>query len=126
MTFNFSDLLAKALLDWPDEIDLSPLMRSGNDPMRYSIQGLGQMSDSITERYIGTSEEVMLRNLHEAIYEVLHGAAAYTTRIRMSELRSEAIRSKFEKRLQNAMQIPELDYNPEDIQLIQKYFERNQ
>ncbi|WP_157221517.1 hypothetical protein [Herbaspirillum sp. YR522] len=124
MTLKFNDLLVKAFLDWPQEIDLNPLVKGGDE--RYSIKGLGQMSDAISKGYIGTSEEVMLRNLHDAIYEVLHGVAAYTTRIKISELRPEAIRIRFERRLQNALKMPELGYLSEDIKLVKRYFSTNE
>ena len=124
MSLNFNDLLSKAFFDWPDEVDLNPLLMGGNG--RYSIKGLGQMSDAISERYICTSEEIMLRNLHDAIYEVLHGVAAYTTRVKMSELRAEAIRIRFERRLRNAMEMSELGYSPEDIERARQYFSENQ
>lgn len=68
----------------------------------------------------------MLRNLHDAIYEVLHGVAAYTTRIKISELRPEAIRIRFERRLQNGLEMPEIGYSPEDIELVKKYFYENE
>ena len=72
-----------------------------------------------------TPEEVIMRNLHDAIYEVLHGVAAYTTRVKMSELRPEAIRIRFERRLQKGMEMPEIGYSSEDIELVKKYFSEN-
>ena len=67
-----------------------------------------------------------MRNLHDAIYEVLHGVAAYTTRIKMSELRPEAIRIRFERHLQKGIEMPEIGYSPEDIELVKKYFSTNE
>lgn len=124
MLLNFRDLLAKAYLDLPEEVDLSSLVqRSGN---RYSVKGLYDLSDDAASQYIGTPEEVILRNLHDAIYAVLHDAAAYITRVRISELRPEAIRLRFERHLHNGIKIPELNYRPEDIELVKKYFHVNE
>lgn len=125
MTLNFNDLLNRAFLDWPSKINLSDLVKSGSESTRYSIKGLYEISEDVAARYIGTPEEVILRNLHDAIYEVLHGVSAYVTRIEMSELRREAIRSRFEARLHDGIKIPELNCSPEDIQLIKDYFSEN-
>lgn len=125
MDLNFSILLTRALLDWPKEIDLAALTRSSPDTTRYSIEGLYGMAEKVDERYYDTPEEIILRNMHGAIYEVLHAAGAYVTHVRISDLRSEAIRTSFERHLRECMSRPALEYTAEDIELGGKYFSVN-
>lgn len=49
----FESLYRQALMDWPEEIDLRTLQYSSSDLSRYTIKGLGTLSDEIEERYIG-------------------------------------------------------------------------
>jgi hypothetical protein len=125
MTLKFSDLLAKALLEWPTEIRLEPLRTYGSDSTRYTVDGLAEISDAIEAQHIGVADEIIMRNLHCVIYEVIHGAAAYTTRVKTCELRSTAIQSRLERNIKRCMDIPDLGYSLEDIELGKRYFAEN-
>jgi hypothetical protein len=125
MPLNFDSLLAKACLDYPEEIDLNFLLQPGENANRYTIKGLGLVCDDIADRYIGTPDEIIFRNLHSAIYSVLHGVGAFVTGVKLSTLRPEAIRIRFEKHLRHAMNMPDLGYSLADIELAKKYFDIN-
>jgi hypothetical protein len=125
MSLRFNDLLVRALLEWPTEIDLRILSRSDPASKRYLIDGLYDISDALEARYIGSAEEMIMRNLHWVIYEVLHEVAANVTRVKTSDLRSDAIRSGFEKNLMDCMKMSELGASPQDIELGKRYFAEN-
>ncbi|NOU10516.1 MAG: hypothetical protein HOO98_10920 [Nitrospira sp.] len=126
MDLKFDALLARALRDWPSEIDLSQLEQSTPESSRYAIKGLYDKTDEIEERYYGIAEEIILRNLHGGIADVLHAAGAYVTRVRLADLRPEAIRVKFEMHLRGCMEGPDPTFPPEDIKVGEQYFSVNQ
>jgi hypothetical protein len=53
------------------------------DPLsdRYSVKGLYDLSDEREAHYIGSAEEIIMRNLHNSIFGVLHEAALCVSRI---------------------------------------------
>lgn len=126
MDLKFDALLTRALQDWPSEIDLSQLEQSASESSRYAIKGLYDKADEIEERYYGTVEEIILRNLHGGIADVLHAVGAYVTRARLADLRPEAIRVKFERHLRGCMEGPDPTFPPEDIRVGKQYFTANQ
>lgn len=126
MDLKFDALLARALRDWPSEIDLSQIERSGPELSRYTIKGLYDKTDEIEERYYGTAEEIILRNLHGGIADVLHAAGPYVTRLRLADLRPEAVRVKFERHLRGCMEGPDPTFPPQDIKVGERYFAVNQ
>jgi len=126
MDLRFDVLLARALQDWPDEIDLSQIEKSSPESSLYSIKDLYEKTDEIEERYYGTAEEIILRNLHGGISGVLHSIGPYVIRVRLADLRPEAIRVKFEKHLRDCMEGPDPTFPPEDIKVGEQYFAVNQ
>lgn len=126
MDLKFDALLAQALRDWPSEIDLSKLEKGSPESLRYTIEGLGERADKIEERYYGAAEEIIFRNLHGGIANVLHTVGAYVTRVRLTDLRPEAIRVKFEMHLRDCMEGPDPTFLPEDIKVGEQYFSVNQ
>ncbi|MDY7545857.1 hypothetical protein QN360_06730 [Glaciimonas sp. CA11.2] len=122
MELKFNNLLINALSLWPEMVDLSEIVRGDNKSELYSVAGLFPLSEKIITSCTISAEEILLNNLHDALYEVIHGVAIYTTKIRMSDLRCETICMKFERRLNNALHMPDLGYMAEDIQLINEYF----
>ncbi|NML99361.1 hypothetical protein HHL24_15600 [Paraburkholderia sp. RP-4-7] len=125
MSLKFNDLLAKALAEWPPEIDFKPLLRIDPTSKRYSVSGLGEMADEIGDRYIGSTEEIFMRNLHWVIFEVLRDVAANVTRVKTSDLSPDAVRSGFERNLKRCMEMPDLGYPPAAIELGRRYFAEN-
>ena len=83
------------------------------------------MSDLISEKYIGSPEEVIFRNLHQSIYAVLHAAAPNILTIKTSNIRDASVRSRFEKHLKMGMENSEIGYSREDILVCSKYFHEN-
>ncbi|UVT15736.1 MAG: hypothetical protein H8K04_18355 [Nitrospira sp.] len=126
MDLKFDTLLARALQDWPPEVDLSQLEKGSPESSRYTIKGLYDKEGEIDERYFGTAEEIIMRNLHSGIYTVLHSIGPYVTHVRLADLRPEAIRVKFEKHLRDCMEGPDPTFPPEDIRLGEQYFSANQ
>jgi hypothetical protein len=122
----FDALLAQALREWPSEIDLSQLEKISPESSRYTIKGLYDKTDEIEKRYYGTAEEIIFRNLHGGIAFVIHEAGAYVTRVRLVDLRPEAIRAKFERHLRDCMEGPDPTFPPEDIKVGEQYFSVNQ
>ena len=125
MQYKFDRLLEHALNEWPSVIDLSEILTDGGDLTRYQVKGLALTSDEIAEHYIGDAEEIIFRNLHSAIHDVLHGSATFVTRVIMSNLRPGNIRTRFEVRLKSATEILDLGYSFEDIELARRYFAEN-
>ncbi len=126
MNLKFDALLARALQDWPSEIDLSQLEIYDPQSARYAIKGLYEREEEIDKRYFGTAEEILMRNLHSGIYTVLHSIGAYVTNVRLADLRPDTIRVKFEKHLRDCMDGPDPTFPPEDIQVGEQYFAANQ
>lgn len=124
MSLEFSNLFSRAISEWPAEIDLRSLSTSKSGSDRYSVDGLYDVADERESRYIGSSEETIMRNLHTALYEVLHGVAAYVIRIKLSDLRAEAVRVRLERRLREYLAAPD-DCSPQDIELGKRYFAEN-
>jgi hypothetical protein len=125
MSLKFSDLLARALLEWPAEIELKSLRMYDYDASRYTVEGLAEISDEIEANHIGTVDEIIMRNLHYVIYGVIYAAAAYTTRIRVSELRPLEIQNGLERKMKRCMEDSRLGYTLKDIELAKRYFAEN-
>ena len=119
---DFSTLLNKALDDWPKEINFGPLLHQTPGTSLYSVKGLYRLSDEISKPYLGASDEVLMRNIHDAIYEVLHDAAASCIRINLKQLRAETIQRSFESRLEYCLKQKNAGWTNNDKKLISKYF----
>lgn len=125
MNFKFENLLGLAFEDWPVDIDLSDIQYSKDDVSKYSIKGLGVMADIISEKYIGSPEEVLFRNLHQSIYSTLHVIAPNALSIRISCIRPASVKIRFEKHLKTGMHNPEIGYSKDDILICERYFNEN-
>jgi len=118
----FERLFLLAGLEWPSPIDLhvTYLPRGG-----WLVDGLGELSDEIAERHIGSPLEVLMANLHDAIHERLHALAPEHERLTVQELSRPAVRNAFERRLLRAREAANLDWTEQDRALVQRYFEQN-
>lgn len=121
----FINLFRQALLDWPVEIDLTEIQHATPDLGRYIVKGLSDVSDEIEDKYIGSEMEVLLCNLHTAIYTVVLAAAKYVVSVEMSSIRPEAVRLVFERRLQYERSANDLNWQTEDYDLVDLYFAQN-
>jgi hypothetical protein len=90
------------------------------------VKGLGKRGDNIAEKYIGDSEEVIMRNIHDAISSVLHGAARYSKRVKLADLRDATVKDKFDRSLKDALVMESLRWEAADKELIQRYFQSRQ
>lgn len=118
---DFGFLLRMALSEWPESIDVEErIYYPGN---RVHIPGLWVYPESVSEKYRNTADAVIMLNLHDAIDIVLMRVADYCTRVYPKELRESFVRSEFEKILKEKIK-PEW-WEPEDLQLIEAYFQAN-
>ncbi|MEM5787434.1 MAG: hypothetical protein AAGU11_08960 [Syntrophobacteraceae bacterium] len=114
----FAKLFRLAVRDWPHWINLNPI--EYYDSKRYQVVGLYKLSDEIADKYIGSKDEVIMRNLHDAFYIVLRRAAICCTRLRVKDLRESEVRIHFEQRLKKVTE--DADWGKEDFELIELYF----
>lgn len=121
----FDGLYNSALKDWPYIIDLSELQQALPDLSRYSVKGLGLLSDDIEEKYIGKENEIIWRGLNSAIFEVIHTIAKTVVKVEKNTIRPEAVRLIFEKRLKQSAESNSLNWLPEDYALVVSYFSQN-
>ncbi|MGV7207046.1 hypothetical protein ACLB1G_04225 [Oxalobacteraceae bacterium A2-2] len=116
---SFESLYELSIRHWPASIDTSKLLPGGEG--RYAIAGLGVITNGIEARYLGHPLEVLLREMHMAIYELLHKLARDLTEVRPSAIRGTAVKAIFDKRLRDALQTPELGWNHVDVRLVEEY-----
>lgn len=119
---DFETLLHKALNEWPKEMSFDLLYQSNSSESRYSVKGLFELCEKITKPYLGTADEILMRNLHDAIYGVLHGLAAFCDRVNLKQLRKEAVQRDFENRLEYCQKQKNAGWTNEDRKLIGEYF----
>lgn len=117
----FEALFLRVVKDWPETIDASEIRVGPGD--RYSIKGLYEISENADASYIGKSDEIITRNVNDAIYEALHKAAAISVVLRPMELRRDLIREIFERRLNNCLS--SVDWTEADRRLAGDYLREN-
>lgn len=122
---DFDDLYKLALTDWPNVIDLTELQQALPDISRYTVKGLGVLSDDIEEKYIGKENEIIWRELNSAIYEIIHATAKTVINVEKTSIRPEAVRLVFERQLKSSAQSTTLNWQPEDYALVKSYFIQN-
>jgi hypothetical protein len=122
---NFEELFRQALSEYPEELDLSELQKNALDFSRYTVKGLYSIFEQAEELYIGSDVEIIMRNLHSSIYEVVLAAAKNITKIKSSSIRREIVKLIFENRLRNTAAATDLIWRPEDYALIESYFIEN-
>lgn len=126
-SLSFASLYERALADWPAAIEFKQInYHDMTRPDLYSVEGLkdinGRDADQIAEAFIGKADEVLMRNLHEAIISELHDVARYCSRILMADLRADRVRVVFEQNLRCARDRPSLGWKEDDLQLVRQYF----
>lgn len=119
----FPILFERALQDWPPIIEMRRLERA--DAENYSVLGLALQVDNIADSYIEDPEEIIMRNLHTAIFSSIHSAAKYSVLMEIRHLRSSAVRANFHERLRKAVCIKALKWTQADIALVDRYFAQN-
>ena len=118
---DFSSLCKSALTEWPETVNLLEVQYLDGD--RYSVLGLGRQLEEIEHRHIGSTDEVILRELHWAIYTVIHSLAKNLSELRPSAVRAEAVQRIFERRLQTAIASKDPAWNAGDFALAQAYLQ---
>ncbi len=122
---SFENLYKQALIDWPETLDLSELQYATPDFSRYTVKGLGVLSDDIEHRSIGTELEVIFRVLHTSIYSTVHSIAKFTTEIKVSSIRPRTIQLIVDERLKTSLSRSDLNWKKEDYKLVELYFSQN-
>ncbi len=120
---DFESLFRKALRDWPDKIRFGSLHREYPSDETYVVEDLYSLCDKAQQPYLGSTEEVLMRNMHDAIYSVLHDAAAHCSYIQLNQLRKDAVRENFELRLAPDRVSKENGWTSDDSKLVKTYFE---
>jgi hypothetical protein len=143
----FTNLYTKALKDWPESLDLKletqafdktvstdkgyDLVCYKNLPWdksfdHYIVKDLYDLCENAEEKYFNSSEEILMRNLHMAIYYFIRKAAKYTTKFHLKDLRVESIQQDFDKRIKDHLnKEDEKSWGTEAIQLVKDYFAVN-
>lgn len=113
-SLNFNDILEEALHDWPAELDL--VIKSYSSGI-YSVQSLDEIGDDISDKYIGSECEIIMRNVHDAIFSSIHEVARQLSRIVLADLRVEFIAEKLKTNLERSIAIDGLGWNEVDKDL---------
>jgi len=121
-THKFSALFEAAVREWPEIVDLTELQQhqSGN---HYIVCGLDRLVEKIESPYIGSKEEVVLRELHWSIFIVIHGLAKSLLKLNLSSIRAEAVEKIFKQRLRAAIDAKDSRWSKEDYTLALSYLE---
>ena len=116
---NFSSLFQTAIGEWPEVLNLVELQHQ--DGERYSVLGLGKQLEEIEYRHIGSKEELIWRELHWAIFTIVHSLAKNLSELRLSNVREEVVQGIFRQRLQLAITSQDSSWNAEDFSLAEAY-----
>ncbi|MBA4291210.1 MAG: hypothetical protein C0439_19755 [Pseudomonas sp.] len=117
----FSSLFQGAIREWSETVKLAELQHQ--DGGRYSVVGLGKQLEEIELRYIQSKEEVIWRELHWAIFTVIHSLAKSLLEIKPSSIRAEEVQRIFKQRLQKAIASNDSGWNADDFVLAQEYLQ---
>ena len=122
---DFLTLLNRALQDWPEEILLveSNGLEQPEDYKIYSI--VYDISMLIHNKYLGTQEEVLAVNLNFAIYTAMHKTLTFLIKIKPVEVRADAIKKDFDRRLHDAISDTDCGWTDSDKRLAQAYLDSN-
>lgn len=118
---NFSSLFQVAIREWSETVNLAELQHQ--DGGRYSVVGLGKQLEEIEQRYIRSKEEVIWRELHWAIFTVIHSLARSLLELKPSSIRAEEVQRIFKQRLQKAIASKDSEWNADDFVLAQAYLQ---
>lgn len=117
----FDSLFVSVASEWPEEVDMAVMTLHQNG--MYSVVGLYDISEHVSDLYIGKYDEIIKRSLNDAIYSALHEVAATCISVRPLNLRRDIVRKKFEERLADAMSNPSLGWDEQDIVQAKAYFQ---
>lgn len=117
---DFNSLYSRALKEWPQKIEFGHL-RNFDKKNGYIVEGLFETYSEKETLYLGDPEEVLMRNLHDAIYCILYDTATYCSTINLDQLRKETVKSKFESLLDSSYIE---NYSDEDKALVKQYFDQ--
>jgi len=121
----FSVLFKSILSYWPKFIDVEKLRLDKDYPNLYTVNGLGNIGDSIAEKFNSETDAVLMITICDAITSTVRSAALFSTVINPALLRPSTVRENFERRLHRAAINSELGWSEDDILLIKRYFEVN-
>jgi len=122
LDFNF--LFDKAVEDWPDVISLS-LEWDHESESKYSVTGLYDLCESVSDKYMGMEDEILMSNLHSSIYESIHDFSKFYVKVSVSNIRKEYIRKLFNRRLIHAVNNKDCGWDESDCNLVEDYFSCN-
>lgn len=122
---DFFVLLERVLGYWPGSIDTAQLRVNEGHPDLYVVIGLGELGDSIAEKFDSEIDAVLVTALNDALTSTIRSAALFCTEIKPTLLRPSTVRENFEKRLHRAATNSDLGWSDDDVLLIKQYFSVN-
>jgi GNAT superfamily N-acetyltransferase len=131
MDLKFETLFNNTISKLPEKISVLDLQIHPHEGRsRHSNPKMHDLLYEAGNSAVDQDEEIIISNLFEAIYSILHGAELFLSTLRPSELRAESVRSNFEKRLRRALEDISLQDGPSgwserNLKLARKYFEEN-
>jgi hypothetical protein len=121
MKSSLEPIINAALQEWPAMLNLSELKYQEGD--RYSVPGLGHELEMIERKHMGHEDEVVQRELHWAIFTVIHSLAKTIRELKPSTIRADSVSQIFEQRLKSAIASHDPNWNANDFSLAQSYLQ---
>jgi len=121
---DFDFLFDKAIEDWPDVLSLN-LEWDHEGESKYYVTGLYDLCESVSDKYMGMEDEILMSNLHSSIYEFIHDSAKFYMQVSVSNIRKEYINKLFNRRLIHAVNNEDCGWDENDCNLVKDYFSCN-
>lgn len=123
---NFDELIKIDFEDWPEKIVFGEIeldIHPSDNRNSYLVSGqLEQIWDDIDEKYSDHESSILISNMHDAIYIVVHGAARFINSLERENIRLPEVKYFFEKKILYALTCKDLDWTEKDLQQVYSYF----
>ncbi len=122
----FVNLLKQALDEFPEELLLVKTDQYGNFIDDSICEGIFDLKQELASKYFDKWNEILIANLLDAIFIVLRKLSLITKKIKLSDIREDAIKITYDKILRDTLIIADLGWTEDDKALVKKYFEMNE
>jgi hypothetical protein len=116
---NFDTLFDAAIAEWPTVLVL-PVRPTGGSS--FIAEGLSELGERVSARWIGDPAEVLMVTLHCAITVVVHAAFADRSRVVPAALERSMVRDNFETHLRRIQSGAARSWSAADRALIECYW----
>jgi hypothetical protein len=116
---NFDTLFDAAIAEWPTVLVL-PVRSTGGSS--FVVEGLTELGERVSARWVGDPSEVLMVTLHWAISAVVHAAYAGRSRVVPAALDRALVRDNFESNLRRIQSGTVPSWTAEDRALIEHYW----